>query len=640
MNPQEKIQHLLRLLEIERKEDLKQYREKVLSKSLKERCEKGVSWYPAELKHLSIGLGEKLVIEVERTVANTPHSLQTGAMVAVFGILSDQEVGRVHGVITKLHRQKMRIALGIELIPEWLHHAKLGIDLDFDDKTYKEMKHVLHQVEKPKDNRRLGELRDVLFGKVKPVYRKWEVIYKNPWLNASQNRAIQLALESQDVALIHGPPGTGKTTTLVAAIEEISHHEHQILVCAPSNTAVDLLTEKCHEKGLSVLRIGNPARVDETLHKLTLDGSIQQHPDYTILKKLRRDAEKIRTQALKFKRKFGGAERQERNNRMKEAREIKKMAHQLEDYIIHSILNNAQVICATLTGAANTVLGKKQFHTVCIDEAAQALTPACWIPISRAKRVILAGDHWQLPPTVKAVEAEKGGLSKTLFEEIMEMEGTSVMLEKQYRMHEYIMRFSARRFYQNKLYADVSVKDQQLGLNFPAVEYIDTAGCGCEEQKNEETLSTSNPEEAQLMLRHLAILINQLAAEEPDTFEGDFSIGVIAPYKAQVRYLRESLNESPMLSDYAAWISINTVDGFQGQERDVIYISLVRSNQKGEIGFLGDIRRMNVALTRARKKLVVVGDSATLGNHPFYQAFIEYAEEIGAYRSAWELMEV
>jgi ATP-dependent RNA/DNA helicase IGHMBP2 len=556
----------------------------------------------------------------------------------LFGSLSGQEVGRVTGTIAYMRKDQVKVTLGSENIPDWLNHSTIGMDPEFDDKTYLEMVQALNKVIEPGKNRRLKELREILLGPVEPAFHDdWKVKYQNPELNPSQNKAISKVLEARDVAIIHGPPGTGKTTTMVNAIKEVLHHEHQVLVCAPSNAAVDLLTLKCHLAGMKVVRLGNPVRVEEALQTLTLDGWIAEHDDYQSLRKLRIESENLRKKALKFKRKFGAQERSRRGELLKEARELKKLSHQLEDYILFQVLNRAQVITATLAGAAHSVIRDKQFHTVFIDEAAQALAPAAWIPILKAKRVIMAGDHCQLPPTVKSFEAEKKGLGKTLFEQIIETKAeVATMLNEQYRMNEQIMRFSGRQFYHDQLYANQAVKDHLLGEGFPAVEFVDTAGCGFEEKKNPETQSTSNPDEANLLLKHLAVLVNKISAADPELLEGKISIGIISPYKAQIKALRQQIQSSPMLSEHLPLITLNTVDGFQGQERDVIYISLVRSNDKNEIGFLKDIRRMNVALTRARKKLVVVGNSATLGNHPFYSAFLDYVDEIGAYKSAWE----
>lgn len=638
MNSIERLEHLLQLLAIEREEDLKQYRQNVLERSLKERCEKGVSWYPIELKHLRIGLGDRIQLEVSRTQhMEKPQSLQSGSVVSVFGMNGNTEVGQVMGVAAAVQKDKMKIMLSTEHIPDWLHDSKLGINLEFDDKTYKEMNAAIRQVIEPKKNERLQELREILTGPHTPVFSEWERVYHNPDLNESQNRAVVRALEAHEVALIHGPPGTGKTTTLVQAIKETLTREHQVLICAPSNTAVDLLASKCDELGLSVVRMGNPARVDESMQKLTLDGRMSEHEDYRSLRKIRQEAEKIRKKALKYKRTFTGQDRRRRKELLEEARELKGHAKKLEDYILHQILNRSQVVAATLTGSAHSLLQRKRFHTVFIDEAAQALEPACWIPLMRADRVILAGDHFQLPPTVKSFEAEKKGLGHTLFEYIMEQKPeASVMLEQQYRMHYQIMGFSAQQFYAGKLIADPSVRYRGLSGDMPPVEFVDTAGCGFTEKRNPETLSTANPEEGELLMRHLATLLNQLEAEKPELFEQGLSIGIIAPYREQVRTLRELLRNSPMLMSYQERITVHTVDGFQGQERDIMYISLTRSNDQGEIGFLKNTRRMNVALTRAKKKLVVIGDSATLGDHPFYRAFLDYVDTIDAYHSAWE----
>jgi len=638
----EKLKRLLDLLEKERIADLEHHKQLVLSRPLQDRVKQGISWYPVGLRRVGVGVGERLVLDLERTSTEKVKSgvFAVGNVVALFGKKFDRDSGRITGVVSRLKDKQMHIMLNTDTLPDWVTDSKLGVDLEFDDRTYQEMKKAINQVmDPPPDNGRLAELREVLIGDKTPEFHEWNLTFTNDTLNVSQNKAVQRILTALDVSIIHGPPGTGKTTTLVSAIHETCLHEHQVLVTAASNTAVDLLTLKCMEAGLEVLRLGNPARVDEELLAHTLDGSIQNHADYDALRKLRKDAESARKQALKYKRKFDGQAYQRRKELLRDAREMKSMARKLEDYIVHQLVNNTQVITCTLTGAAASVLGNKRFHTVFIDEAAQALEPACWIPLLRANRVIMAGDHCQLPPTVKSVEAERGGLGKTLFEQIIEEKGVDVMLDQQYRMHKHIMGFSGRQFYNNRLFADASVRDHTLGEGFSPLEFIDTAGCGFTESKNPQTLSTGNADEANLLLRHMAILFNRIESQIPETLKPGFRVGIIAPYKEQVRLLKKQLANSPMLSSYMEFININTVDGFQGQERDVIYISLVRSNKRNEIGFLKDIRRMNVALTRAKKKLVVVGDSATLGSHPFYESWLSYVEEIGAYGSAWELME-
>lgn len=637
MNTKDRINHYLQLLKIEREEDRKQYQETVVKRSLKEQCEKGVTWYPLELKRMYIGTAERVVIEVERTThLNQPHIFQSGSMVTLFGIEDNKQSGNLNGVVSSIKRNEMKIVLSTDDFPSWLSHVRMGVTLDFDDKTYKEMETALVQVREAKNNTRLADLREALWGQKEATFGKWSQPYANPKLNDSQCLAVQKTLTAEDVAIIHGPPGTGKTTTLVQAIKETVAREPQVLVCAPSNTAVDLLCRKCSEAGLKVLRIGNPARVDDEVQNQTLDARISQHNDFSALKKIRKEAENVRNRALKFKRNFGAEERRERRELMEEAAELKEHAHKLEEYILYQVLQDAQVIACTLTGAAHSILGKRRFHTVFIDEAAQALAPACWIPILKSDKVIFAGDHHQLPPTVKSFEAEKGGLSVTLFEEIMKNKAVDVMLDTQYRMHKHIMFFSGKRFYDGKLIAHDSVKNRSLGAAFPPVEFVDTTGCGFDEKRNEETGSLCNPEEAQLLLKHLALLLNQMDAEIPEVFVPEFSIGIISPYKEQVQTLKEQINNSPFFERFMPFISINTVDGFQGQERDIIYISLVRANEHQEIGFLKDIRRMNVALTRARKKLVVIGDSGTLGEHGFYKDLLAFMDSIDAYKSAWE----
>ncbi|MFN0201643.1 MAG: AAA domain-containing protein [Bacteroidia bacterium] len=639
MNSTEKISHYQKLLKIEQEEDRVQYQENVAKRSLKEQCANGVAWFPLAMKRMYIGMAERIVMEVERTThLGRQHVFQTGSLISLFGVENEKPIGMIHGVVQFIKGNEMKIVLNTDDFPSQITGLRMGVSLDFDDKTYKEMYSALDHLQLAKKDTRLAELREVLWGTKEPKFSKWQIPYEHQYLNQSQCRAVQKCLEAHDVAIIHGPPGTGKTTTLVQVILETVMREQQVLVCAASNTAVDLLVLKCSEKGMNVIRLGNPARVEEELQHQTLDARITQHQDYSALKKIRKEAETVRTKASKFKRNFGSEERRERKELFEEAKELQEHAKKLEEYILYQVMNQAQVIACTLAGAAHSILGKRRFSTVFIDEAGQALAPACWIPILRADRVIFAGDHLQLPPTVKSMEADRGGLSLTLFEDCMNNKNADVMLDVQYRMHQYIMQFSAKWFYEAQLKAAEMVKYRGLSPDIFPMEFVDTAGCGYEEQKNPETGSTSNPEEAQLVLRHLAILLNEIEATCPEILQPEFSIGVISPYKEQVQTLREQTWNSPFFNRYMPHLTINTVDGFQGQERDIIYISLVRSNPNGEIGFLKDTRRMNVALTRARKKLVVIGDSGTLGENKFYQHFLNYIDSIGAYKSAYEFM--
>ena len=453
-----------------------------------------------------------------------------------------------------------------------------------------------------------------------------------------QQSAVAKIVAANELAIVHGPPGTGKTTTLVQAIKTLLQQEHgKILVTAPSNAAVDLLTEKLTDTGLNVVRIGNPARVNERQLAVALDSKIAAHPGAKEIKRLKKQAAEYRDLAHKYKRNFGPQEREQRKALFVEARNISAEVEKTEQYIIDDVLAKAQVITATLVGANHYSVRNLKYHTVVIDEAGQALEPACWIPVLKARKLVMAGDHCQLPPTIKSDQAAQEGLSKTLMEKCVKLHPEAVvLLEEQYRMHQTIMGFPSGEFYGNRLQAHATVAHRLLFPGDQPLLFIDTAGCGFDEKW--EGTSLSNPEEAHFLIKHVAHLVKELNAFfKPDNFP---SIAVIAPYRHQVELLKEEVRSFRILQEVAASISVNTIDSFQGQERDVVYISLTRSNAESSIGFLSEIRRMNVAMTRARKKLVVIGDSATLSQFPFYADFITYAQEHHAYQSAWELMDL
>ncbi|PWJ36181.1 AAA domain-containing protein [Sediminitomix flava] len=646
----QEIKRLIQLLEIEKKEDEKYYREKVLQTPLGERKKKGFSWHPIKISAQEIGTGEQLHLTVERlSHLGEEHIFQTGKMISIFEEQNQvsHEENHLTGVVKSIKGDEMTIAFSVEELPEWVEDAAaLGLDEVFDAVSYREMSFALDQLLKT-DNSRLLELRDTLLGSRKPQTRKLrksEFFISNERLNSSQNEALENIFHAQDVAIIHGPPGTGKTTTLVQAVKQMLRREKQILVSAPSNTATDLLSEKLAQEGLKVVRMGNPARVSEGLSHLSLDEQISDHKDYKLLKRFRRDAEISRQNARKYKRNFGQEQREERKRLYNEARALLKEADKVEEYIIEQILTTADVITSTLVGASSRYLRGKRFSTVCIDEAGQALEPASWIPILKADRVVFAGDHQQLPPTVKSFEASKQGLSETLFDKTIKRQSVDVMLKEQYRMHENIMGFSNQKFYKNELIANEKVKDwtlnpisEHIELS-TAIEFIDTAGCGFDEVLNEETLSKMNPEEGNILLKHLLQSLAYLKQEGQNILNDNFHVGIISPYRAQVGYLQSQLDTIADFGEFSPYLEVNSVDGFQGQEKDVIYLSLVRSNDSNEIGFLKDYRRMNVAMTRAKKKLVIIGDSATISADNFYKDFLEYIDEINAYRSAWEFM--
>ena len=638
MSSREQLQKTYELIKLERQADLDYYRQKVLLRSLQQRTKEGTTWYPVRLKRDYIGTGERLIIEIERTShLDQPHAFQSGKSVSVFSNAGGKpEKDHVNGVINYVRDNTMVITLNADELPDWIEDSLLGVDVMFDEMSYREMEFALKEVMKAEDNR-VAELREILIGKEKAALDESNHRPVPPSkLNSSQVAALEKIMAVQDVGFIHGPPGTGKTTTLVHAITQVVRDEKQVLVCAPSNAAVDLLTDKLSEQGLSVLRMGHPARVTEQSLSKTLDAKIADHPSYRELRVLRKKMEQLKSTALKYKRNFGYHEKQERKLLLQESRALKADADLLEFYIVNDLLQSTQVICCTLVGSSHPVLRGKKFQTVFIDEAAQALEPACWIPILRSHRLIFAGDHQQLPPTIKSNEAAKLGLAKTLFEKGIEGHPEmSVMLKVQYRMHQEIMKFSAEYFYDNALVADDSVKNETLAPDESPVEFIDTAGCGYNEAQDPETLSRFNEDEARLLMGVVEALVERIGAES--WLDKNLSLGIITPYRAQVDYLHKLAESSVILEPLHALISINTVDAFQGQERDVIAISFVRSNDKSEVGFLGDIRRTNVAMTRAKKKLIMIGDSATLGSHPFYTELLDYVQGRGFYKSAFEI---
>jgi ATP-dependent RNA/DNA helicase IGHMBP2 len=640
-NRTERFKKLQTLLKIEHDEDLAQYRSFFLRNNINHRKENGVTWYPVIITNVEIGLGEYLAIDIERTTNhNEPHRFSGGKIASLFSN-NHQDAKPINGTIKILNQNKLRLSLTLDELPDWCDDGKLGINLLFDETSYKEMDIALEKVMNASNNR-LAHLRDVVTGIKKPEFSKPDENLHITGLNQSQNTAVQKILSAKDIAIIHGPPGTGKTTTLVQAIRQTLKTEKQVLVCSSSNTAVDLLTEKLHREGINVLRLGNPARISEDVLNNTLDAKLAAHESYKDLKAYRKTAEEYFRMAGKYKRTFGREDREQRQLFYQEARKILQEAKSLEDFILSEQFDKAQVIACTPVVSAGRMMRDKQFSTVFIDEAAQALEPMCWIPITRSKRIVFAGDHFQLPPTVKSKKAEDLGLKQTLFEHCMQMENVSVMLNTQYRMNEKIMNFSNAEFYEGKLIADASVKDSLLSydenehLLHSPFDLIDTAGCGYTEIVNPESLSIANPEEATLLTDHLKLLLQQY--EHGNKRGKKISIGIISPYKEQVQHLTLKIAEDEVLKNYLSQIAVKTVDGFQGQERDVIYISLVRSNDAMEIGFLSDTRRMNVALTRAKKKLVVIGDSATFGNHPFYKDFLDYVDSIDAHKSAWEFI--
>ena len=627
------FEKLLDLLRLERTEDRTQYEHLTQSTSVAERRANGLVWYPIAIRGSELGRGDYLTVEVERTThQELSHQLRTGVPAVLFSNYNPK-ADRVEGTVSWQGGNRLRITLLTDELPDWSRDGKLGIELLFDDKSYDEMQDALRAANVLADAGQ-NRLVNILTGQAAPTAHPDQPPVALPGLNPSQQRAVQHILAANELAVVHGPPGTGKTTTLVQAIRALVAGGHRpILVVAPSNTAVDLLSEKLHEQGLNVLRVGNPSRVSEHLAALTLDHRMSEHPLMKEAKKLKKQANEFRSMAHKYKRSFGKAERDQRKALFDEAHRILKDVASTEQYIIDDLVARAQVITATLVGSNQYMIRDLTFDTVVIDEAGQVLEPACWIPILKAPRLVLAGDHCQLPPTIKSAEAARQGLSHTLLEKCVALHPEAVtLLDEQYRMHEHIMGYSSRVFYEGKLRAHASVAAHQLLAGDTALQFVDTAGCGFDEKL--DGTSSTNPDEAALLVKHLTALVTELGQTyPPDRFP---SIGIISPYRQQLVVLNEQLLHTPELQPYRHVITVNTIDSFQGQERDIIYISMTRSNDRAEIGFLADIRRMNVAMTRARKKLVVIGDSATLSSLPFYSDFVTYAESLNAYQSDWE----
>jgi superfamily I DNA and/or RNA helicase len=632
----EYFKRLQELLRIEKEEDRRSYKELTAKLPVVARRENGITWYPVAIRETEIGRGDYLTVEIERTThQDIIHQLRFGMTAALFSN-HDPQHDRVEGTISHISGNRLKLSLRTNELPDWSRSGKLGVDAVFDENSYTEMETALKLAPVIAEKKDEGHLTQTVIGNKQATFDvRVEPLISNQ-LNHKQNEAVKKILQSNELAIVHGPPGTGKTTTLVQAIKElIKTSPQRILVTAPSNAAVDLLSEKLSEQGLNVVRVGNPARVNEKQMSLTLDAKIAAHQSAKEIKRLKRQAAEFRDMAQKYKRSFGPAEREQRKALFTEARNIRDQVEKTEQYIVDDVLSKANVITSTLVGANHYTIKQLRFETVVIDEAAQALEPACWIPILKAKKLVMAGDHHQLPPTIKSAEATKE-LGKTLMEKLVDLHpGSVVLLQEQYRMHHNIMKFSSSEFYNDQLIAHPSVAAHLLFHNDDAFIFIDTAGSGYEEKQ--EGTGLSNPEEASFLVKHLRSYVQQLSEHHPSNLFP--SIAVIAPYRHQVELLKEYVSSDAHLQSFTSSISVNTIDSFQGQERDVVYISLTRSNAESAIGFLSEVRRMNVAITRARKKLVMIGDSSTLSQFSFYDDLIRYAQDIDAYKSVWEFMD-
>lgn len=614
------LQHQYELLQIEYEYEKEQFKQQTELMGIGRKIKRGMCWYPLNLGRDYYNALNQLVIEVERREdKDIEHQFEYGRPVCFFTQDVSGKLNYLNFVATVNYVDEDRMVVILPSVDALLalqSKEVVGVQLYFDETSYRLMFEALKQVVGAKNNR-LAELRDIFHG-TQPASTFSFHPLRFPWLNATQEEAVNKVLHAKDVAIVHGPPGTGKTTTLVEAVYETLHRENQVLVCAQSNMAVDWISEKLVDRGVSVLRIGNPSRVNDKMLSFTYERRFESHPDYPQLWSIRKAIRELYARSRK------GAEREAVRQKINS---LKDRATELEIRINESLFSEARVIACTLVGSANRLLTGQKFGTLFIDEAAQALEAACWIPIRKADRVILAGDHCQLPPTVKAPEALRAGLGHTLMQTIVKNKPDTVSLLKlQYRMNDEIMRFSSEWFYGGMLQSAPEVKYRSI-LDFDTpIEWINTEGLDCNEEFIGENYGRINKSEAELSIEQLKGYITKIGRER--FLDERIDVGMISPYKAQVQYLRRLVRNDAFFKPYRQAITINTVDGFQGQERDVILISLVRANEEGQIGFLNDLRRMNVAITRARMKLIILGDASTLTRHAFYKKLYTYIESL------------
>lgn len=647
------IQALLQqrtLLQLEYYTEKEAFRKLTEQMGMQRKVKRGDAWFPLQVGKSFYNSLNQTAIEVFRTSnQDIEHNFEFGRPVMFFRSEGSEELKYFSftGTVSYVDGDRMVVTVpdSAPLLELQQSTDPIGVQLSFDETSYKLMFEALDRVMKAKNNR-LAYLRDLFYSHQKAGRFSFEPM-KFPWLNPTQERAVNEVLWAKDVAIVHGPPGTGKTTTLVEAINETLMRESQVLVCAQSNMAVDWISEKLVDRGINVLRIGNPTRVNDKMLGFTYERRFESHADYPQLWAIRKAIRELRKN-----RKKGSENYHQKMDR------LKSRAAEIELRINAELFGEARVIACTLVGSAHHLLEGMKFGTLFIDEAAQALEAACWIPMKRASRVILAGDHCQLPPTVKSIAALRAGLGKTLMERIAENKPEVVTLLKiQYRMNDEIMRFSSDWFYGGKVESAPQIKYRSvLDYDHP-ITWIDTSNeenqitiegedapedsastassvsaanqnsdLNFKEQFVGESFGRINKAEAELTLLTLAEYFTKIGKQR--VLEERIDVGIISPYRAQVQYLKKLIKKYEFFKPYRRLISVNTVDGFQGQERDVILISLVRSNDEGQIGFLKDLRRMNVAMTRARMKLIILGNKDTMTKHPFYKKLWEYVEAI------------
>ncbi len=622
----QELQRQKMLLQMEYYTEKEAFRKQTEATGLLRKVKRGDAWFPLSVGRSYYNSMNQMALEVRRTAdQDIEHNFEFGRPAIFFTLqkVNGEAKERLHYfnfscVVSYVDGDNMVVILPDAGRVIDLQHAQgqVGVQLFFDETSYKCMFDALDRVINAKGNR-LAYLRDLFYSGQQAQRFSFES-QRFPWLNPTQERAVNEVLWAKDVAVVHGPPGTGKTTTLVEAINETLMKESQVLVCAQSNMALDWISEQLVDRGINVLRIGNPTRVNDKMLGFTYERRFESHPDYPQLWAIRKAIRELRSHRKRGDERFH-----------QKFEHLKARATELEIRINSTLFDEARVVASTLVGSANRVLEGMKFGTLFIDEAAQALEAACWIPMRRVTRVVFAGDHCQLPPMVKSIAALKAGLGKSLMERIVEHKPDVVTLLKiQYRMNEKIMKFSSDWFYHGEVESAPQTRNRGiLDLDEP-IEWRDSKVDDEEGDSGEsfvgESFGRINKAEAQLTLDTLEDYFKKIGKQR--ILDEHIDVGVISPYRAQVQYLRRLIRKRESFKPYRHSISVNTVDGFQGQERDIILISLVRSNDQGQIGFLNDLRRMNVAITRARMKLIILGDKATLCRHPFYRKLNEAIE--------------
>ena len=620
VSPILELQRQRMLLKAEYETERQEFQRQTETMGIGRKVKRGDCWWPLKVGRSYYNSLNQLVVEVNRNEdTDIEHNFEYGRQVMFFGVDTSDKITYFKFSGTVSYAQENRMVIVVpdgNAVAQLQGHERVGVQLSMDEHTYRLMFGALDRVIAAKGNR-LAQLRDLFYNRGKTQKFSFDPI-GFPWLNPTQEHAVNEVLLAKDVAIVHGPPGTGKTTTLVEAIYETLRRENQVLVCAQSNMAVDWISERLVDRGVEVLRVGNPTKVNDKMLGFTYERRFEAHPDYPQLWAIRKAIRELR-----------GAKHRGGDSYHQKLDRLKSRETELELRINNEFFNSARVISCTLAGSASRVLEGMKFATLFIDEAAQALEAACWIAIRKAGRVIFAGDHCQLPPTVKCLEAIKGGLAHTLMERIVLSNPQVVTLLKvQYRMNDDIMRFSSDWFYHGEVQSAPEVKYRSiLDLDTP-MTWVDTAAMGLEahEELVGETYGRINRAEAQLTIDTLQQYFERLGRQR--VLDERLDVGIISPYRAQVQLLRRLLRKSAYFKPLRHLISVNTVDGFQGQERDIIVISLVRNNDDGQIGFLRDLRRMNVAITRARMKLFIMGDSTTMTRHPFYRKLYCYIRKI------------